>query len=57
MHRVLKPGGCLIVETVAQGHYFKKMSKKIKKEIFMYRKDKTDIRYGNKFSFLKMKTR
>ena len=39
MHRVLKPGGCLIVETVAPGHYFKKMSKKIK-EIFMYRKIK-----------------
>ena len=50
MHRVLKPGGCLIVETVAPGHYFKKMSKKIKRNIYV-QKDKTDIRYGNKFFF------
>lgn len=50
MQRVLKPGGCLIVETVAPGHYFKKMSKKIKKNIYVS-KDKKDIRFGNKFFF------
>ena len=50
MHIVLKPVGCLIVETVAPGHYFKKMSKKIKRNIYV-QKDKTDIRYGNKFFF------
>ena len=50
MHRVLKPGGCLVVETVAPGHYFKKMSKKIKKNIYISQ-DKKDIRFGNKFFF------
>ena len=50
MHRVLKPGGCLIVETVAPGHYFKKMSKKLK-EIFMYRKIKPTSGMEINFSF------
>ena len=54
MHRVLKPGGCLIVETVAQGIISKKCQKN-KRNIYV-QKDKTGSGMEINF-FFEMKTK
>ena len=50
IYRVMKPGGCLVVETNAPNHSFNKSAKKIKKNIFI-QKDKKDFRFGQKFFY------
>ncbi len=50
INRVLKPGGCFVVETNSPKHSFSKSTKKIKKNIFI-QKDKKDFRYGQKFFY------
>jgi ubiquinone/menaquinone biosynthesis C-methylase UbiE len=52
--RVLKPGGCLIVETIAKKHFMNKKLKKTKKNIFIL-KLKSDFRNNQKFYFFSSK--
>lgn len=49
--RVLKPNGVLYLETVANKHDFFKISKKIKKNIYINQDKKDKIRYNKTFFF------
>jgi len=52
--RVLKPGGCLILETVAPKHFIYTSSKQIRDNIYKL-KLKKDIRHNNNFFFFNSK--
>lgn len=52
--RVLKPGGCLVVETVGPKHFMCTSSEKIKNDVFKL-KLKKDIRNNNNFFFFNSK--
>ncbi len=50
MHRVLKPGGCLLISTAGQDHNFVKSAQKEAPNRYIVRKD-GDFRAGQHFSF------
>jgi SAM-dependent methyltransferase len=52
--RVLKPGGCLILETNAPNHSFKLNAKKYQKNIYI-QKNKKDFRFNQKFFYFENK--
>tara|TARA_B110000881_G_C18586007_1_gene524853 strand:+ start:1410 stop:2093 length:684 start_codon:yes stop_codon:yes gene_type:complete len=54
IYRVLKPGGCLMVETNAPNHSFKLNAKKYKKNIYI-QKNKKDFRFNQKFFYFETK--